>query len=137
MPDSVWVGANTAAANSVDAATFVPQTVDKISLGLGRNFGPGTINVSYWESAARSVDAVPIFYRLDAQAFEVASDLKFGTLGPTGNLSFLDGQTFDAGAASGQSTINCSFCRYLAGARGISIQGGRGDEFVPERDLHV
>jgi hypothetical protein len=124
MPDSVWAGANLAASNTVDASALALRTADKVSLGMGRNFGPGTINISYWESASRSAEPVPVFYRLDAHALEVASNLKFGALALTGNLSFLGGQTFDAGAASEQNTVNCSFAATWQAPAGFLLKAG-------------
>jgi hypothetical protein len=108
LPDSIWVGANNGALTVDDNFEIVHQTVNKVSLGVSRSLGFGTLNASYWQSLARAAHDAPIGYRQTGRGIDLGSNLSFGALKLTGNVSLVNGQSFSTSDDSALSTLGCA-----------------------------
>jgi hypothetical protein len=124
LPDSIWVGANNGALIEDDASQIVHQSTNKVSLGVSRNFGYGTLNASYWQSLARAERDAPMGYRQTGRGVDLGSNLSFGTLKLTGSVSLVTGQSFSTGDDNDLSTLGCSvFVTWQAPLR-VDIKAG-------------
>jgi hypothetical protein len=124
FPDSVWVAANNGVLDATVASATVAQSAQKLSLGTTRNFGPGTLNVSYWTSDERSLRATPVAYHTGAHGLDIGSNLRLGAFALNGNVSFLGGQNFDALSDSAQNTVNCTFSASWKAPLGALLNAG-------------
>jgi hypothetical protein len=124
LPDSIWVGTNNGALTEDDSSQIVHQAISKVSLGVSRNFGIGSLNASYWQSLARAARDAPIGYRQTGRGVDLGSNLSLGTLKLTGNVSLVTGQSFSTGDDTTLSTLGCSiFVTWQAPLR-VDIKAG-------------
>ena len=109
LPDSIWVGTNSGALVENDAAATLRQSVNKLSLGATRNFAFGTLNASYWQTAAAPMLGSADLSRGVGHGVDLGSTLHFGAWGVSGNVSFANNQTLAAGNDSQADSFNCAF----------------------------
>jgi len=124
LPDSVWVGTNSGALVENDAAATLRQSVNKLSLGATRSFAFGTLNASYWQTAAAPMAGSADASRGAGHGVDLGSNVHFGAWGVSGNVSFANNQVLAAGNDSEADSFNCAFFLTWKAPLKVDIKAG-------------
>jgi hypothetical protein len=115
LPDSVWVSTNQGSLAKGDLAVSPISPVEKSAIGMTRNFGSSSVNLSYWRSGIEAPDALPDQSEWRGRGMDVGGTLKSGSLSTAVNLSWSSADNTAALNNTAESTLNGSL--YLTWSR--------------------
>jgi hypothetical protein len=108
LPDSVWVSTNRGSVGPENAAASELKPVEKSSIGMSRNFGLASLNLSYWRTDIEAPPSASDPSQWSSRGMDVGGTLKSGPIAVAGNLSWSNADNIAVLNNTAERTLNGS-----------------------------